>query len=84
MALNKTKILFIGSITQGNMPVIYPFGHKILCDGYVIGAEDTYCNTLKIKGFLCDGYVMKLGSPIAKWLIINVFLFDGHLMDLEK
>jgi hypothetical protein len=82
MALNKAKILFIGSITQGNMPVIYPFGHKILCDGYVIDAGGTCCNALKIKGFSCDGYVVKLGIPIAKWLIINVFLFDGHLMDL--
>lgn len=49
--------------TQGNMPVIFPFGHKILCDGYVIDAGGTCCNALKIKGFLCDGYVT--GSLIS-------------------
>lgn len=40
------------------MPVIYPFGHKILCDGYVLGGILPHGNSLTINQYLCDGYVI--------------------------
>lgn len=45
-------------VTQENMPVIFHFGRKILCDVYVIGEGAVLCNVLKIRRFLCDGYVI--------------------------
>jgi hypothetical protein len=45
---------------QENMPVIFPSGLKILCDGYVISGSRNNLKELIFNDFLCDGYVMIL------------------------
>lgn len=49
----------IRKVNQENMQVIYLFGLKILCDGYVITNIIVKAKSLILSIFLCDGYVIK-------------------------
>ena len=81
------------------MQAIFPFGLKILFDGYLIERWFSTQYLLIIRHFLfdgylmesplgfkilCDGYVTKSPFQKLKSLIINIFLCDRHVTESQK
>lgn len=60
------------------MQVMFQFGLRILCDGYVISDMIRQLKHLIISRFLCDGHVIE--SFKCKNRTIK-FLFDGYLIN---
>jgi len=81
------------------MPAIFPFGLKILFDGYLIERFFSTQYLLIIRYFLFDGYLIECpfrtkilcdcyvtGSPFLKLksLIINISLCDRYVIESSK
>ena len=59
-------------VNHENMPAISQYGHKILCDGYVIKRTHSSRNPLNFNIFLCDDHAIKLQKSIFSQLIKRV------------
>ena len=53
------------------MQAIYHFGHKILCDAYVMISKCVKLNTLINKQLLCNAYVIISEIDNGEWTVNN-------------
>ncbi len=62
------------------MQAMFPFGLKILCNGYVTTIASSILKSLKINIFLCNGYVIAECLFFDGYLTTSKILCDGHVI----